>query len=54
VLDVLAHAEHPLSVAAIRERLAEPATGQQIRRILERAADRVVANDERPAGYSLR
>ncbi|HEV7680099.1 MAG TPA: hypothetical protein VGQ42_16180 [Candidatus Dormibacteraeota bacterium] len=54
VFDVLTHAEHPLSVAAIRERLAEPATGQQIRRILERAADRVVANDERPAAYSLR
>jgi hypothetical protein len=54
VLDVLAHAEHPLSVAAIRERLGEPATGQQIRRILERAGDRVVANAERPAAYSLR
>ncbi len=54
VFDVLARAEHPLSVATIRERMGSHASGQQIRRILERAADRVVATDERPAAYTLR
>ena len=54
VFDVLAGAGQPMSVAAIRQRLGGEATGQQIRRLLERASDRVVATDERPAGYALR
>ena len=54
VFSVLEHADHPLSVAAIRRELGDDSTGQQIRRILERAADRVVASTERPAAYSLR
>lgn len=54
VFDVLTRAEHPLSVAVIRQRLGGAETGQQIRRILERAADRVYSTDERPAAYALR
>ena len=54
VFDVLTRAEHPLSVATIRQRLGGTESGQQIRRILERAADRVYSTDERPAAYALR
>jgi hypothetical protein len=54
VFRVLERAEHPLSVSAIREQLGGESTGQQIRRILERASDRVVATSERPAAYALR
>jgi hypothetical protein len=54
VFRVLEHADHPLSVAAIRKQLGGESTGQQVRRILERAADRVQATSERPAAYALR
>jgi hypothetical protein len=54
VFTVLQRAAHPLSVAAIRQQLGGDSSGQQIRRILERASDRVVATDERPAAYALR
>jgi hypothetical protein len=54
VFSALQHAAHPLSVAAIRKQVGGETTGQQIRRILERASDRVVATSERPAGYTLR
>jgi len=54
VFDLLARAEHPLSVAGIRQQLGGAESGQQIRRILERASDRVWSTDERPAAYSLR
>jgi hypothetical protein len=54
VFSALEHASHPLSVAAIRKQIGGDTTGQQIRRILERASDRVVATSERPAGYTLR
>jgi hypothetical protein len=54
IFDVLARAEHPLSVALIRSRLGGTESGQQIRRILERASDRVSSTDERPAAYALR
>jgi len=54
VFDALAHADHPLSVAGIRKQLGGTESGQQIRRILERAADRVYTTDERPAAYALR
>lgn len=54
VFDVLRAADAPLAVAAIRKRLPATVTGQQVRRILERADDRVRATGERPATYSLR
>ncbi len=54
VFDVLARAGHPLSVAGIRRELGGEESGQQIRRILERDADRVYSTDERPAAYALR
>jgi hypothetical protein len=54
VFDLLENADRPLSVAAIRRELGGDTTGQQIRRILERAADRVISTDERPAAYTLR
>src|SRR5579884_1615762 len=54
VFDVLTRAEHPLSVARIRQQLGGAESGQQIRRILERASDRVDSTDERPAAYFLR
>ncbi len=54
VFGALEHADHPLSVAAIRKQIGGDSSGQQIRRILERASDRVIATDERPAAYALR
>jgi hypothetical protein len=54
VFGLLAKADHPLSVASIREQLGGGESGQQIRRILERAGDRVYSTDERPAAYALR
>ena len=54
VFDVLRGSEAPLAVAAIRKRLPAGATGQQVRRILERAENRVRVSGERPATYSLR
>jgi len=54
VFTALKRADHPLSVAAIRKQVGGDTTGQQIRRILERASDRVVATSERPAAYALR
>lgn len=54
VFRALQRADHPLSVAAIRKQIGGETTGQQIRRILERASDRVVATSERPAAYALR
>src|SRR2546428_1985805 len=41
VLGVLRRAERPLAVAAIRKRLADTTTPQQVRRMLERNAERV-------------
>jgi hypothetical protein len=54
IFRTLERADHPLSVAAIRKQIGADTTGQQIRRILERASDRVVATTERPAAYALR
>jgi hypothetical protein len=54
VFHVLGKTDHPLSVASIRKQLGGAESGQQIRRILERAADRVYSTDERPAAYALR
>ena len=54
VLTVLRDADGPLGIAEIRQRLADRVSGQQVRRILERAADRVVSAGGRPALYRLR
>ncbi len=55
VFDVLRGSGRPLAVAAIRQRLdGADVTGQQVRRLLERAGGRVVMSTERPATYSLR
>ncbi len=55
VFDVLRGSGRPLAVAAIRQRLdGTDVTGQQVRRLLERAGERVVMSTERPATYSLR
>lgn len=53
VLAALQNASHPLPVAAIRSRLGAGVSGQQVRRILERAGSRVVATGERPVRYRL-
>jgi len=54
VLAVLREAKGPLGIADIRQRLADRVSGQQVRRILERAADRVTSVGGRPALYRLR
>jgi hypothetical protein len=55
IFDVLRGSGRPLAVAAIRQRLDGPdVTGQQVRRLLERAGARVVMSTDRPATYSLR
>lgn len=54
VLGVLKRAERPLAVAAIRKRLADSTTPQQVRRVLERNAERVSVSNDRPATYRLR
>jgi hypothetical protein len=55
VFGVLRSSDRPLAIAAIRQRLDGPeATGQQVRRLLERAGPRVTVSADRPATYSLR
>ena len=55
VIDVLRGSGRPLAVSAIRQRLdGADVTGQQVRRLLERASSRVVMSSDRPATYSLR
>jgi hypothetical protein len=55
VFQVLRGSTRPLAVAAIRQRLDGPeVTGQQVRRLLERAGSRVNVSADRPATYSLR
>ncbi|GAC1575894.1 MAG: hypothetical protein NVS3B18_09650 [Candidatus Dormibacteria bacterium] len=54
VFDVLRSSTRPLAISAIRQRMASAATGQQVRRILEKADTRVTVSAERPATYSLR
>ena len=54
VLAALRGAAQPLAVVAIRDRLGPGVTGQQVRRILERAGSKVVASGERPIRYRLR
>jgi hypothetical protein len=54
VLAVMRKSGRPISIAEIRERLSEPVSGQQVRRVLERASERVVNTGGRPAEYRLR
>jgi hypothetical protein len=54
ILTVLRGQKKGLNVAEIRGRLGSAATGQQVRRILERAGSRVSASADRPARYRLR
>jgi hypothetical protein len=55
IFAVLRGSGRPLAVAAIRQRLdGGEVTGQQVRRVLERAGSRVVVSKDRPATYSLR
>jgi hypothetical protein len=55
IFEVLRASSRPLAVAAIRQRLdGHEVTGQQVRRLLERAGPTVVMSSERPATYSLR
>lgn len=53
VLGILRESRRPLAVAAIRKRLGTDVTPQQVRRVLERAGDRVTATGQRPATYRL-
>ncbi len=55
IFAVLRATDRPLAVAAIRQRIdGEPVTGQQVRRLLERAGEQVLVSNDRPATYSLR
>jgi hypothetical protein len=54
VITMLRGAGHPLPVAEIRGRLGGDVSGQQVRRILERAGGQVVATSDRPIRYRLR
>ena len=54
VFDVLRGSTRPLAISAIRERIDSQPTGQEVRRLLERAGDRVSRSADRPATYSLR
>lgn len=54
VFDVLRTSTRPLAISAIRERIEGQPTGQEVRRLLERAGQRVTRSAERPATYTLR
>jgi hypothetical protein len=55
IFQVLRGSGRPLAIAAIRQRLdGAEITGQQVRRLLERAGTRVTVSTDRPATYSLR
>lgn len=54
VFAVLRGSTRPLAISAIRERIDSQPTGQEVRRLLERAGDRVSRSADRPATYSLR
>jgi hypothetical protein len=53
VFDVLRSSTRPLAVSAIRERIEGQPTGQEVRRLLERAGSRVTRSQDRPATYAL-
>ncbi len=54
VLGIMRKTGRPVSIAEIRQRLSEDVSGQQVRRVLERASERVVNTGGRPAEYRLR
>jgi pyruvate/2-oxoglutarate dehydrogenase complex dihydrolipoamide acyltransferase (E2) component len=54
VLAILRRNARPMGIAEIRKRLSEPVSGQQVRRVLERASEQVVNTGGRPAEYRLR
>jgi hypothetical protein len=54
IFALLRASNQPMPIAAIRKGLGGPVSSQQVRRVLERAADRVVASDSRPAAYRVR
>jgi hypothetical protein len=55
VFDVLRRSTRPLAIAAIRKRLdGDGISGQQVRRLLEKAGAVVTVSGDRPATYSLR
>jgi hypothetical protein len=54
VFEVLRGSARPLPIAAIRQRLDDVGvSGQQVRRLLEKAGSRVTVSADRPAAYSL-
>jgi hypothetical protein len=53
IFEVLRGSTRPLPIVAIRQRLDDQVTGQQVRRLLERAGSRVTVSADRPATYSL-
>ncbi|TMD07204.1 MAG: hypothetical protein E6J03_04350 [Chloroflexi bacterium] len=54
VLGILRRTARPMGIAEIRKRISDPVSGQQIRRVLERASEQVVNTGGRPAEYRLR
>jgi hypothetical protein len=54
VLDILRSAGRPIGIAEIRRQLSDDISGQQVRRVLERASDQVANTGGRPAEYRLR
>jgi hypothetical protein len=54
VLAVMRKAARPMGIAEIRKRLSDPVSGQQVRRVLEKASEQVVNTGGRPAEYRLR
>ena len=54
VLAIMRKAARPMGIAEIRKRLSDPVSGQQVRRVLERASEQVVNTGGRPAEYRLR
>jgi hypothetical protein len=54
VLAIMRKAARPMGIAEIRKRLADPVSAQQVRRVLEKASEKVVNTGGRPAEYRLR
>jgi hypothetical protein len=54
VLAIMRKTARPMGIAEIRKRLSDPVSGQQVRRVLEKASDQVVNTGGRPAEYRLR
>ena len=54
VLGIMRKSSRPMGIAEIRKRLPDTVSGQQVRRVLERASEQVVNTGGRPAEYRLR